>query len=134
MLVFQIAKRGVRSGGGKRVGVLDGGIFHIEQISMKISTLSDAFGQRDPMVIGLSLQTLSVAAHIARSQFTPTDRAVALSWRNWTTGLGFLDNCVAGVMDGDPDFVALTNDLLSLSHEESLHMLALAEEADRHLS
>lgn len=113
------------------MGVLAGGTFHIEQLTARIDALSEAFAQRDPMVVGLSLQTLSAAAQIARSQFTPTDQAVALSWSNWLTGLGFVQNCINGVMDGDPDIVALTNELLSLSHEEFLHMIALAEEVDR---
>ena len=113
------------------MGVLDGASFHIEQISTKLEAFSAAVSQRDAMTAGLSVQTLSVTAQVARSQFTPTDRTVALSWQNWLTGLGFLQHCVSGVIDADPDIVALTHDLISLSHEEFLHLLALSEEVDR---
>jgi len=113
------------------VGVLGSASFHIEQISTKLEALSAAISQQDAMTAGLSIQTLSVTAQVARSQFTPSDRTVALSWQNWLVGLGFLQNCVAGVIDGDPDIVALSHDLLSLSHEEFLHLLALSEQVDR---
>lgn len=107
--------------------VLDGGIFHIEQITNHISQVSKALEEQDLNVLGLSLQTLSMAARVAQAQFAPAPTLVALSWESWLASLIFLEQCVEGVMLGDHRYVQWSMRLLTLSQEEYLHLVELAE-------
>jgi hypothetical protein len=107
--------------------VLAGGMFHIEQITHHIGQVSKALENQDLPNLGLSLQTLSLAARIAQSQFTPWQPLAALSWESWLASLSFLEQCVEGVMHGDQRYVQLAMRLLTLSQEEYLHLVELAE-------
>lgn len=65
------------------MAVLDSGEFHIRQIAQRVSALSDALQEQDPVMIGLSLHTLSIAARLAASQFTLSHPSVMLAWSSW---------------------------------------------------
>lgn len=109
------------------MAVLDGGIFHIEQITHRIGEVSTALDQQDLNELGLALQTLSMAARVAQSQFTPAPPEIATSWQAWLASLIFLEQCVDGVMLGDHRYVQWSMRLLTLSQEEYLYLVELAE-------
>ena len=115
------------------MAVLDSGEFFIRQMAQRVSALSDALQEQDPVMIGLSLHTLSIAARLAASQFTPSHPSVMLAWSSWLRCLAFASTGADHYVNGDPDAMALVNQLVSLSHEEYLHLVALAEDADRGL-
>ncbi len=111
---------------------LSEGIFHIEQITRHIQQLTKAMEASDYPSIGLSLQSISIAARIADAQFAPAVPLIELSWKSWLASLVFLDKCVDGVLAGDYSYVSFANRLLALSNEEYLHLVELVEAEDRH--
>jgi hypothetical protein len=106
---------------------LDGGVFHIEQISRHIAKVSQSLEDQDIQSLGLSLQTLSIAARVAQTQFTPAPPLSALSWETWLATLIFLEQCVEGVMYEDPRYVQWSMTLLTLSQQEYVYLVELAE-------
>jgi hypothetical protein len=106
---------------------LDGGVFHIEQITGHIAKVSQALEDQDLPNLGLSLQTLSLAARVAQAQFIPAPELVALSWETWLASLIFLEQCVEGVMHNEASSVQWAITLLTLSQHEYVYLIELAE-------
>jgi hypothetical protein len=106
---------------------LDGGIFHIEQVTRHVESVSQSLEDLDLPKLGLSLQMLSVAARLAHAQFTPAPELVALSWNTWLASLIFLEQCVEGVMHDDRRYVQWSIELLTLSQQEYTYLVELAE-------